>query len=202
MKLYITDGSPYARIVRIVILEKGMADKVEVILAPTRQQDSPYYKINPSGRVPFLIRDDGVAMEESALIAHYLDHLDGKPQFDWPVGDAGWEAQRIDALAHSLIDGLAVWSRELARAANERSATTLAHETARSQRMADLWESTIAHPIMNGPLNLAQITLACALGMAARNPNFKWRDGHPKLCAWFDRFTQRPSFTATAPAPR
>lgn len=202
MKLYITDGSPYARIVRIVILEKGMADKVEVILAPTRQQDSPYYKINPSGRVPFLIRDDGVAMEESTLIAHYLDHLDGKPQFDWPVGDAGWEAQRIDALAHSLIDGLAVWSRELARAANERSATTLAHETARSQRMADLWESTIAHPIMNGPLNLAQITLACALGMAARNPNFKWRDGHPKLCAWFDRFTQRPSFTATAPAPR
>lgn len=202
MKLYITDGSPYARIVRIVILEKGIADKVEIILAPTRQQDSPYYKINPSGRVPFLIRDDGVAMEESALIAHYLDHLDGKPQFDWPVGDAGWEAQRIDALAHSLIDGLAVWSRELARAANERSATTLAHETARSQRMADLWESTIAHPIMNGPLNLAQITLACALGMAARNPNFKWRDGHPKLCAWFDRFTQRPSFTATAPAPR
>ena len=50
MKLYITPGSPYARMVRMVILEKGLANRVEIILAPTRQKDSPYYKINPSGR--------------------------------------------------------------------------------------------------------------------------------------------------------
>ena len=84
MKLYITAGSPYARTVRIVILEKGLADRVEILLAPTRKADSPYYKINPSGRVPYLIRDDFVPMEESGLIVAYLDHLDGKPQFDWP----------------------------------------------------------------------------------------------------------------------
>ena len=133
MKLYITAGSPYARTVRIVILEKGLAGRVEVLLAPTRQANSPYYKINPSGRVPYLIRDDGVAMEESGLIVAYLDHLDGKPLFDWPTGNTGeasWEPRRIDALAHSLVDGLAVWSRELARHANERSPTTLAHEAA------------------------------------------------------------------------
>lgn len=205
MKLYITEGSPYARMVRIVILEKGLASQVEIILAPTRQANSPYYNINPSGRVPYLVRDDGVGMEESALITQYLDHLDGKPQFDWPscnTGNTGWEARRIDALAHSLMDGLAVWSRELARAANERSPTTLAHEAARGKRMTDLWEATISHPVMHAPLNLPQITLACALGMAARNPNFTWREGHPQLCAWFDRFAQRPSFAATAAAAR
>jgi glutathione S-transferase len=201
MKLYITAGSPYARMVRMVILEKGLADRVDIILAPTRQANSPYYQINPSGRVPYLIRDDGVGMEESALIAAYLDHLDGKPQFDWPAGDAGWEARRIDALAHSLLDGLAVWSRDLARASNERSPTTLAHEAARAARMVDLWEATIGHPLMHGPLNLAQMALACALGHAARNPDFKWRDNHPKLSAWFDAFAQRPSFAATAVKP-
>ncbi len=204
MKLYITPGSPYARMVRMVILEKGLANRVEIILAPTRQKDSPYYKINPSGRVPYLIRDDGVAMEESGLIAAYLDHIDGKPLFDWPPcnsGDAGWEPRRIDALAHSLIDGLAVWSRELARAPNERSPTTLAHEAARAARMMDLWEATIGHPVMHAPLNLAQMLLACALGHASRIANFAWREGHPKLAAWFDTFSKRPSFASTAVQP-
>jgi glutathione S-transferase len=198
MKLYITAGSPYARIVRIVILEKGLPQRIEIITAATRSAGSPYYQINPSGRVPYLVRDDGVGLEESALICAWLDHLDGKPVFDWPAGDAGWEARRLDALAHSLIDGLAVWSRELHRPANERSPTVLAHEAQRSARMADVWESQISHPFMHGPLNLAQITLACALGLEARNPDLKWRPGHPRLSAWFDTFAQRPSFAATA----
>jgi glutathione S-transferase len=202
MKLYITPGSPYARIVRIVMLEKGLGDRVEIILAPTRMTNSPYYQINPSGRVPYLVRDDGVGLEESALICAYLDHLDGHPVFDWPTGHDGWAARRLDALAHSFMDGLAVWSRENARPAHERSPTTLAHETQRSLRMANLWESEISHPFMQGTLNLAQITLACALGMDARNPDFKWRPGHPKLGAWFDAFATRPSFVATAAAAR
>jgi glutathione S-transferase len=200
MKLYVTPGSPYARMVRIVIHEKGLAPRVEIITAATRTSNSPYYNINPSGRVPYLVRDDGVGMEESALICAYLDHVDGKPQFDWPAGEAGWEARRLDALAHSLIDGLAVWSRELHRPANERSPTVLAHEARRSERMADVWEREISHPLMHGALNLAQVTLACALGLEARNPDLQWRPGHPRLCAWFDAFARRPSFTATAMA--
>ena len=64
--------------------------------------------------------------------------------------------------------------------------------------MIDLWETTIEHPLMGGALNMAQLTLACALGFAARNPDFRWRPGHPKLAAWMDRFAARPSFAATA----
>jgi len=55
MKLYITPGSPYARIARVVILEKGLKGRVEIVVAQTRLADSPYYKINPSGRVPYLM---------------------------------------------------------------------------------------------------------------------------------------------------
>ena len=33
MKLYITEGSPYARMVRIFILEKGLQDRVEIVIA-------------------------------------------------------------------------------------------------------------------------------------------------------------------------
>jgi glutathione S-transferase len=199
MKLYITPGSPYARMARIVILEKGLSDRVEVIVAKTRVADSPYYRINPSGRVPYLIRDDGVGMEESAVICAYLDHLSGKPAFDLPDGNERWEARRLQALASSMLDGLAVWGREIVRPPNERSPTIIQHEADRSRRMADLWESEIDHALMGGALNMAQISLACALGLEARNADLDWRRGHPKLCDWFGRIAARPSFAATAP---
>jgi len=195
VKLYVTPGSPYARMARIVAIEKGLDKRVEVIVAKTRTENSPYYAINPSGRVPYLVRDDGVGMEESALICAYLDELDGQPRFQ---ADA-LEAKRLEALARSMLDGLAVWGRERARPENERSSTVLAHEADRAMRMAGLWEREIAHPVMHGALNMAQLTLACALGMEARNPHFHWRPRHPALCAWFEPIAARPSFIATAP---
>jgi glutathione S-transferase len=199
MKLYITPGSPYARIARVVVLEKGLESRVEIIAAQTRLADSPYYSINPSGRVPYLIRDDGVGLEESAVICAYLDHLDDNPAFDLPAGELAWEARRLEALARSMLDGLAVWGREILRPQGERSPTVLQHEAHRSGRMADLWEVEINHPLMRSPLNLAQITLACALGLEARIPHLRWRPGRPKLCDWFGRIAARPSIAATAP---
>jgi glutathione S-transferase len=199
MKLYITPGSPYARIVRVVIREKGLQNRVEIVQAQTRLADSPYYRVNPSGRVPYLVRDDGVGMEESAFICDYLDRLSGAAGPDLRGHSEDWEARRLEALARSMMDGLAVWSRELRRPRNEQSPSVIAHERARSERMADLWEREIARPWMHGPLDMAQITLACALGLEARIADFRWRDGRPKLCAWYEPIAARPSFQATAP---
>ena len=199
MKLYITETSPYARIARVVILEKGLESRVEIITAQTRVSDIPYYRINPSGRVPYLVRDDGVGLQESGLICDYLDHLDGEPAFEPPAGDLGWEARRLEALARSMLDGLAVWGRELQRSEDERSPTILEHEASRRGRLADLWEMEIDHPLMRGPLNLAQVTLACALGLEARNPHLHWRRGHPKLSYWNDQIVLRPSLAVTKP---
>lgn len=199
MKLYITPGSPYARMARIVVIEKRLERRVEIIAAQTRVADSPYYRINPSGRVPYLIRDDGVGLEESTVICDYLDHLDGKPAFDLPAGNQAWEARRLEALARSMLDGLAVWSREILRPQDERSPTVLRHEAARSQRMADLWEKEVDNPLMHGPLNRAQITLACALGLEVRIPDLRWRPGHTRLCDWYNTIAARPSFAATLP---
>jgi glutathione S-transferase len=199
MKLYITPGSPYARVARIVVLEKGLQNRVEVIAARTRATNSPYYAVNPSGRVPYLVRDDGVGLEESAVICAWLDHCHGDPVFDLPPGDMAWEARRLEALARSMMDGLSVWVREILRPEGERSPGVIRHEADRASRMADLWDVEIDHPWMRGVLNLAQITLGCALGLEARNPDINWRPGRTKLSDWFDRIAARPSFAATAP---
>ena len=150
MNLYITPGSPYARMARILVLEKGLESRVEMIVAKTRVADSPYYGVNPSGRVPYLVCDDGVGLEESALICAYLDHLDGDPIFDLSAGDQGWDARRLEALARSMLDGLSVWNREMSRPERERSPGVIQHEADRARRMPDVWEREIAHPVMHG----------------------------------------------------
>ncbi len=199
MKLYITRTSPYARIARIVVIEKGLESRVEVVPARTRVADSPYYAINPSGRVPYLIRDDGTGLEESSLICAWLDHLDGAPAFDPPEGPGRWELRRLDALARSFLDGLSVWEREVSRPENDRSPTIIEHERRRSRRLSDLWEREIDGPPMGGPFNMAQMTLIAALHPEGRHPEFRWRAGHPKLAHWADRLAERPSVAATAP---
>jgi glutathione S-transferase len=201
MKLYITPLSPYARFARIMVLEKGLEDRVDVIPAQTRVAKSPYYTINPSGRVPYLVRDDGIGMEESALICAYLDHLEGAPAFAFPAGDQAWEMGRVEALARSMLDGLTVWGRELRhRPEAERSPTIIEHERQRSGRMADVWEKEIENPLMRGRLNMAQITMACALQYASHVLGLEWRQGHPKLARWLDVVAKRPSVASTAPS--
>ena len=66
--------------------------------------------------------------------------------------------------------------------------------------MLDLWEREVGHPYMRGALNMAQLTLACAFGLEARNPDFDWRSGHAALRDWYAPIAARPSFVATAPS--
>jgi glutathione S-transferase len=202
MKLYITELSPYSRIVRIVVLEKGLEDRVEIVRARTRVAGSSYYGINPSGRVPYLVRGDGTAMEDSVLICEYLDQLDDEPAFCRPSAEKAWDLRRLEALARSLLDGLTVWGRELRhRPATERSPTIIEHERQRSRRLADVWEAQIESPLMSGRLNLAQITLACALDYQSLILGPQWRQGHPALVRWLNDLSRRASLARTKPAP-
>ncbi|NQW82666.1 MAG: glutathione S-transferase N-terminal domain-containing protein [Alcaligenaceae bacterium] len=203
MRLYISPGSPYARIARILIIEKKLSEKVEVILAKTRTTDSPYYQINPSGRVPHLVCDDGLALEDSALICSYLDHLEGQPSFAVPAGEPGLEARRLEALVRSTLDGLAVLGREKGRRVNEQSPKIVLHETDRAKRLLNLWEQQINHPLFQTPLNMVQMVFGCTLGYADLIPEFPWRPTHPKLNSWFEAMSARPSFFETKPpAPK
>ncbi len=201
MKLYVTDASPYARIARIVVRERALEQQVEIVKVQTRIANNPYYQVNASGRVPYLVRDDGVGMEESALICAYLDQAGGGPGLGVPSQADRWEGLRLEALARSMLDGLSVWLRERHRPENERSPTVLEHEAGRSARMVDLWETLAGHPLMSGPLNMLHITLACALGLEVRLPAFRWRTGHPLLEQWYEPLAARPSFALTAPPP-
>lgn len=199
MKLYVTYTSPYARLARIVVIEKALEERVEIIEAKTRTAGSPYYQINPSGRVPYLINDAGVGMEDSQLICAYLDSLDSKPRFHKPTLAPDWAYLRLEFSARSMCDGISVWTREMARLANERSPTVLAHEVARSQRMADIFEGYMADPLMKGASRMAHFILAVALERARYCGLDDLTKGRPLLATWMLSMSDLPSMRRTAP---
>ncbi len=67
MKLFGTPGSPFARKVRIVLIEKNIAH--DYIVARASTPDSPVPPFNPLAKIPTLVRDDGRALlKESCRI--------------------------------------------------------------------------------------------------------------------------------------
>ena len=75
MKLYQTYTSPFPTRVRLVLYAKGLSP--EIIEPPgfhaTVESKGDYYSINPIGRVPALVTDDGRALPESEVICEYLE---------------------------------------------------------------------------------------------------------------------------------
>jgi glutathione S-transferase len=87
----------------------------------------------------------------------------------------------------------------MGRPESERSPTTLVHEAARTQRMADFFEAEVAHPVLQGAPNMAQLVLAVALDFARTRGLGDLTAGRPKLAAWHARISTRSSIQATAP---
>ena len=198
MKLYVTLRSPYARLARILVLEKELEARVEIIQAKTRTPGSPYYQINPSGRVPFLVDDAGIGMEDSQLICAYLDSLDGKPRFHDPLRASDWNYLRLEYAARSLCEGICVWGREMGRPESERSPAVLAHELARANRMADVFEDRVTDPLMQGAPCMAHLILAVALDHAHKHGSGDLTNGRPRLATWMRSISDFPSMQRTA----
>lgn len=54
--------------------------------------------------------------------------------------------------------------------------------------------------LLQGPLDLAQIGVACALGyLDFRFADLDWRAAYPDLAAFQQAFSQRPSMRGSAP---
>ena len=199
MKLYVTPTSPYARLATIARLEKGL-DDIEPVWTRTRIPDDPMLAFNPSGRIPFLRLDDGTGLEDTDAIVDYMDALAPPRRFAPPEGEAYWPFRARQATARSMLDGVALWARELMRPEGERSPTIVEHERRRAVRLADAFEAEIGTPAFAGPLDMPQLLLFCALDVERRLPEFDWRAGRPGLVAWHARVAALPSVAGSLPA--
>ena len=202
MRLFYAAASPFARIVRVALLETGLDAQVGKQEVTLRDPNSALLPYNPVGRVPTLELDDGTILTESLLILNYLDtrHA-GRPLLPRDGADR-WRTLAEMGTAAGMLEGIVTWARELRRPESERSPGVIALETARVNRTADVLERAVAKGGYSGEINAARIVLGCALGWVdPRHHVWIWRTGRPGLAAWFEAIAATPSFQATVPPP-
>jgi glutathione S-transferase len=187
-------GSPYARVVRIAIRLRGIEGIAETT-ATLRDPASAILPHNPVGRVPTLVLADGTALTETLLILAHLDTLHAGARL-LPADPAGLAAL---GQAIGMLDGIAVWHRELRRPEHERSPGVLALEATRAGRVADRLEAG-ALAGYGDAAGTPALMLTCGLDYVDRRlPAWPWRPGRPRLAAWCDAMAGQAVFRATLP---
>lgn len=202
MKLFYAAASPYARIIRVALIERDLDTRVEKQEVTLRDPGSALLPFNPVGRVPTLQLDDGMVLTETQQILSYLDtqHTD-RPLLPRDGSDR-WMTMARFGTAIGFLDGIAVWNRELRRPEDERSPGVIALETTRANRTLDALEHAVADGAYAGPMDAARIGLGSALNWCERrHQTYAWRQDRPALSAWHDAIVRTPSFQATVPPP-
>ncbi|UFN49325.1 glutathione S-transferase [Roseomonas sp. OT10] len=201
MKLFHSPLSPFVRKVRIVAIEGGLADRLELVSAAAHPVDrsEAIAVANPLAKIPTLVLDDGTALYDSRVIAEYLDTLGGAGLVP-AAGPARWQALTLQSLADGVADAalLARYENSVREPA-QRHAGWLAGQMAKVT--AGLDEAARQAPGFGDRLDIGTIALGCTLGyLDLRFPELGWRQGREALAAWFEGISGRPSFRDTAPA--
>lgn len=198
MRLFHAPGSPYARIARMAVIELGLEDRVAVEEATLRDPASVLLPFNPVGRVPALLLDDGSTITETTPVLMVLDSLVAPDRRLLPGPDAP-RALAAYGRVLGMLDGIAVWNRELRRPVHERSPGVIALEALRAVRVADALERDVASGGFRA-VDAGYLALVAVLGYCERRHTaFTWRQGRPALAALFDAAQARPSVARTVP---
>jgi glutathione S-transferase len=173
--------------------------KLEVVDIAARD-DEGFRAINPLKKIPALVLDDGSALFDSPVICEYLNEFGGGKFFPgktvWQQNSGRWKALGLQALGDGIMDAAVACRYEITQPEARRNPD----HTARY--MTTIWAGVDALERMNfaEPPTIGEITVGCALGyLDFRYGDLGWRDSHPKLAAWYAKFSQYPSMLATAP---
>ena len=196
MKLHVSPTSPAVRKVRIGAAMLGLSDRIERVPTDFMDLDDALYARNPLGKIPTLVLDHGLVLQDSAVILEYLDQLAGGGRLIPPPGDATrWSVLADQALADGMLDAVVLQVYEVRfRPEAKREASWVERQAGKMERALDAFERRQPE----GPRSVADIALACALGFLDLRMEGRWRGAHPGLVAWLDAFAAEvPSFEET-----
>ena len=200
MKLRWTPGSPFVRKVTITAIETGLEDRIDRVATDPRAADDDLVKDNPLGNVPALIRDDGSVLADSPVICAYLDSLHDGDKLIPDAAEARWQALNLEGLADGMGEAAIAVMRERTRPDGKQWEQFSNRQWGKFERTME-WINT-NDQILDGPITMGQIALACAIGWTVFRLGDvlgDWQTRWPNVAKWYAEFEQRPSMQATTP---
>lgn len=201
MKLYWSPRSPFARKVMVFAHEAGLAGRIETVrtLVSMTAPNRDLMRLNPLGKIPTLVAEDGTVLFDSAVICEYLDSLHhGEKLFPRDPAKR-WQALRWHALGTNMLDNLVLWRNERLRPGPQQSAETLAAFDLKIRSALSALDDEAAK-LGAAAVGIGHVAIGVALGYVDfRFPDLAWRDGSRAIAAWYEAFSQRPSIRNTLP---
>jgi len=190
MKLYYSATSPYAHKVRLVVMAKGLSERIGLVSCNPFENNVALLAHNPLGKVPALVLDDERVLFDSPVICEYLDSLSPDKQLIPAAGDRRWEVLRWQALADGIIDQAYNVVMERRRPEQQQSDDWLTRwQLAINHALDEVERST---PTLAEDINLAHLALIAALAyLDLRMEVLAWRQARPVLAQWYELHRNR-----------
>ena len=201
MTLHWSPRSPYVRKVMIALHEMGLQDRVTIVrtLAGGTTPHWELMKVNPVGKIPTLELEDGTAIYDSPVIIEYLDTLHSGPKLYPAAWPERLTALRRHALGQGMLDNALPLLGEGFRPAEKQSEPHKELWRAKLRACVDALEGE-ADALASSGFTVGHLAIGVALGyLDFRFDALQWRNGHPKLAAWFATFNARPAVVANMP---
>jgi glutathione S-transferase len=197
VKLYHSPTSPYVRKVMACAIIRGLDGRIEKHASNPHASPADLVADNPLSKVPCLVTDDGMSLFGSQLICEYLDSLGEELPMFPPNGASRWRALKFQSLGDGILDAAVPCRGEQGKPREAARDAQIARYKEVMSRAVDTLEMDPPHKIVD----IGTITVACALGyLDFRFGSDPWRDGHPKLTAWYEAFAKNKGIAETAPA--
>ena len=206
MQLLANTTSPFVRIARICLIEKGL--EIEPTTVDPWADDARLREANAATRVPSLVLDNGIPLTESLLIVQWLEATRPAPQWPSLLGDAqriagvlsraGIAIGAIEASVHTII------TRKVTAPVlfdetpvGLRRRRTMVEGMQRLEAVAA--EMVGSHPAAQAPT----LDVVCAVVLydyqQLRYGDQPWLPATPALKALAEAVRARPSFAQTLP---
>ena len=201
MILYYSNGSPFARKVRIVLHEKGIPFEADVDdrLRPIAES------AGPTLAVPFL-DDNGQQLRESDVIIDYLLRTYPDAQgasIDPPLSpwltrpERHWDDMVTLATINAYADSMVNLRLMAPDAVTPANSDYMARQLARVDHCLDWLEGRVTDAgFAPGWFSIMDIAFICPTVYCETRDVLPWR-GRPKLEALYERYQSRPSLLAT-----
>ena len=198
MRLYSNAMSPYGRKVAVVIHALGLGERIQQIPAQPRERPDEVIAVNPLGKIPVLVTEDGLCLRDSPVIAEYLCDCFGGESLLPRSGTERWRIMVEMADADAIIESAVLVKNERTRPDIQQSASFITEHLGKIERGLAAVEAMAAE--LAGRRDLGAIAIGCALGYVPRRvPEHAGLARFPAAARVYGALQGWPPFAATEP---
>lgn len=194
MKLYLNTTSPYARFVRVLLIESGLINHTQLVLVDPWHDDPLLLAVTPVNRIPVLQTEAGVCLSESLAIAVYLQSL---TEVFTPLDAAGLQ---LAGIGQGLMD--AAFTTMIARKHYGKDSDNTELGLRRHNAILRILDWLEQHSqLLDSRTQPDPGSLAVAVALdylSFRLPEYAWQQHQPQLACWQNKLMLRASLQQTA----